>query len=511
MKIRAILTALPVLIACSFPAVFAQEIAPVRTISVRECVEIALKNNIDIAVAKAEKEIGEAGVPIEEAAFLPKFTGDLSASRSIAPSGSALDGSLSLDQEVYKFNLGVKDLLPTGTALSLDFANQRQESSTSIALLSPQYNSGLTLSAQQPLLKNRGRTVTEAPLKIARAGAAAKTEDWKAKVMDIVAAARSAFFSFTSALQEVEVRKSALELADRLLVYTDARIESGSAAPLDKLPAEAVVASRKEELIRAEAAAQGAEDDLKTILGLRSPGEWDARLIPVTVQEEISLPTIEETVDEAMRRRPEAVAQSERRKQAEIQEAVGRNRTLPSLDLTVSGGLSGLSGTPNPNPLFPAPVSAFTGGYGESLDQMFSGKYYNWFVGLKTELPWRFDREKAEWARSRSALGQQRLLEEGLSLKIRSEVRKARRDLESALLRIAAARASAAAAAKKLEAEEEKLSLGRSTTIEVLRFQQDKSEALLSEVRAMADARLAQIRLRRAVGTILEREGITIK
>lgn len=500
-----------IVIAFSFSASIGHEGAAARYISIRECVEIALKNNIDIAVARAEKEIGEAGVPVEEAAFLPKFTGDLSASRSIAPTGSALDGSLALDQRAYKFDLGVKDLLRTGTALSLAFENQRQESSTSIALLSPQYNTALTLSATQPLLKNRGRQVTEAPLLIARAGASAKTEDWKAKVMDIVAAARSAFLSFASAVREVEVRRSALALAERLLLQTDARIESGAAAPIDRLPAEAAVAARKEELIRAEAAAQGSADELKTVLGMRSVNEWDEQLVPAPLQGDVAPPAAGETAEAAMRRRPEAAAQSGRKKQAELQEAVSRNRTLPSLDLTVSGGLSGLSGTPTPNPLFPTSAAAFTGNYGDSVDQMFSGRYYSWFVGLKSELPWRFDREKAEWARARSTLDEQRLLEEGLILKIRSEVRKARRDLESALERIAAARSSVTAASKKLEAEEEKLSLGRSTTVEVLRFQQDRSEALLSEARARTDAWLAQTRLWRAVGTILEREGITLR
>jgi outer membrane protein TolC len=96
-------------------------------------------------------------------------------------------------------------------------------------------------------------------------------------------------------------------------------------------------------------------------------------------------------------------------------------------------------------------------------------------------------------------------------LRIRAEVRKARRDLESALERIAAASASAAAASKKLEAEEQKLALGRSTTVEVLRFQQDLSEARLAGIRALVDAHAARTRLRRAAGTILDREGISIR
>ena len=505
-----VLLALLVPASSAFPA--RDNDAP-REISMRECVEIALRGNIDIAVSRTERDIAAFGVPIEEAAFLPRFTGDLGASRSITPSGSALDGSLSLDQRAYKLDLGAEELLRTGTALTLAFENQRQETGTSIALLSPQYTTALTLSAQQPLLKNRGRQVTEGPLRIARAGAAARTEEWKAKAMDIVAAARSAFLSFYAASREVEVRREALELADRLMAQTDARIEAGAAAPMDRLPAEAAAAARKEELIRAEAAARGSEDDLKYLLGLRLDREWEERLTPVPPQGDVSPPGADESFEEAVRRRPEGAAQAERRRQAEIQEAVARNRTLPSLDLTVSAGLSGLAGSPNPilNPLFPVSSTAFAGNYGDSIDQLFSGRYYNWFAGLKSEIPWRFDREKAEWAKARSALEEQRLLEEALFLKIRTEVRKAARDLESARERITASRVTVAAASKKLEAEEQMLDLGRSTTVEVLRFQKDLSEARLAEIRAQADAYAAETRLRRAAGTIFDREGIAVR
>jgi outer membrane protein TolC len=329
--------------------------------------------------------------------------------------------------------------------------------------------------------------------------------------MDVVAAARSAFFSLSAAHGEVEVRRSALRLAERLLSEIEARIESGFAAPMDRLPADAAVASRREELIRAESQENNAMDGLKTALGVRTSGEWEERLIPEPLPGDPDPPGDNDIFEEALRLRPEMSSLAARRQQAEIQEAAARNRTLPSLDLTVSAGLSGLAGTPNPNPLFPVSSTAFAGNYQDSIDQMFSGRYYNWFVGLKSEIPWRFDREKAEWARARSALEEQRLLGEGLEMRIRADVRKGRRDLESSLERIAASRAFAAASSKKLEAEEKKLALGASTAVEVLRFQQDLSEALLAEIRSQSDAHLAQTRLRRAVGNILDKEGIVIR
>jgi outer membrane protein TolC len=484
---------------------------PAREITMRECIEAALRSNIDVAVSRSEREAAGLAVPMEEAAFLPRFTGDLSYSSSIGPTGSSIAGTLTIDQSAWNFDAGVQELLRSGTTLSLSFENQRLEAETAVALFNPEYSTALTLSVRHPLLKNSGREVTEAPLTIARAGAEAGAGDWLAKVMDTVAAARTSFLAYHAASREVEVRKTALSLAEQLLEQTEARIEAGFAAPLDRLPAEAAAASRKEELLRAEAAARNAEDDLKNVLGLRADQDWEERLIPVPPEGIPLPPGRDDTFEEAMRRRPEVLALSARTRRTEIEESVARNRILPDLSLTASGGLTGLAGSPNPNPFFSGGGEAFEGGYGDSLEEMFSGKYYTWFVGLSTEIPWKFAREKAELARARSVLEQQRLREESLSAQIRTEVRKARRDLASALARVDAAAASVAADRGKLEAEERRLALGATTTTQVLEFQQDYARALLSEVKAMTDAYVAQTRLWRSVGTIVEKEGISVR
>ena len=498
--------------ASALPALSAPGSAPsAREITMRECVEAALRGNIDVAVSRADRESAMLGVPMEEAAFLPRFTGDVSFSRSVGPTGSSFAGTLTVDQKAWKLDAGISELLRSGTALSLSFQNQRLEAETAFSLFNPEYTTSLTLTARHPLLKRSGRRVTEAPLTIAQAGTEAATGEWLAKVMDIVAAARTSFLTFYAASSEVEVRKTALSLAERLFDQTAARIEAGFAAPMDRLPAEAAVASRKEELLRAEAAARNAEDDLKSILGLRSDADWEERLVPVPLREEPDPPGPNDTYPEALERRPEVSAISARTRQAEIQETVARSGTMPDLSLTASAGLTGLAGSPYPNPFFPSGGTEFEGDYGDSLRALFSGNYYTWFLGLSTEIPWTFRRERAEWARARNALVQQHLREESLHANIRTEVRKAHRDLRSALARVDAAAASVAAARGKLEAEERKFALGATTTTQVLEFQQDYANALLVELTAKKDAYIAQTRLRRSVGTILEKEGISVR
>ena len=485
----------------------------VREITIGECVEEALLSNVGVAVSRSEREEAWLGVPREEAAFLPRLSGDISFGRAIGPTGSSIAGTLTIDQRSWRFDAGVSELLRSGTTLSLTFENQMLEAGSALSLFNPEYRTGLTLSARHPLLKHSGKEVTEAPLNIARAEAEAGAGDWLAKVMDAVASARTSFLAFHEASREVEVRKTALSLGEQLLDQTAARIEAGFAAPSDRLYAEAAVAERKEEFLRAEASARNAEDDLKIVLGFRADQEWDERLVPVAPREVPFPPGADDTFEEALRRRPEVSAFAARTLQAEVQEAVARNGTLPDLSLTASGGLSGYAGTPIDNPLFPGGGGGteLEGGYGESLRNLVSGDYYNWFVGLSTEIPWKFQRERAELARAHRVLEQQRLREEELRARIRTEVRKARRDLTSALARVDAAAASVAATRGKLQAEERKLALGSSTTTQVLEVQQDYAQALLAESRARTDAHVSQTRLWRAVGTILEKEGISVQ
>lgn len=484
-----------------------------REITIGECVEEALRSNIGVAVSRSVREEVWLGISREEAAFLPRLIGDVSFGRAIGPTGSSIAGTFTIDQRIWRFDAEVTELLRSGTTLSLTFENQMLEAGSALALFNPEYWTGLTLSARHPLLKHSGKEVTEAPLRIARAEAEAGTGDWLAKVMDTVASARTSFLLFHAASREVEVRKTALSLGEQLLDQTAARIEAGFAAPSDRLYAEAAVAARKEEFLRAEASARNAEDDLKIVLGLRADQEWDERLVPVAPRDVPLPPDADDTFEEALHRRPEVSAVAARTRQAEVQEAIARNGTLPDLSLTASGGLSGYAGTPVANPLFPDGGGAtdLEGGYGESLENLVSGDYYNWFVGLSTEIPWKFQRERADLARARRVLEQQRLREEELRARIRTEVRKAHRDLTSALARVDAAAASVAAARGKLQAEERKLALGSSTTTQVLEVQQDYAQALLAESRARTDAHVSQTRLWRAVGTILDKEGISVR
>ena len=93
---------------------------------------------------------------------------------------------------------------------------------------------------------------------------------------------------------------------------------------------------------------------------------------------------------------------------------------------------------------------------------------------------------------------------------IRVEVRIAVRAVDSGLKRFEAAAVNVELQGKKLDAEQKKFENGMSTTFEVRQFQNDLSEAQLSQIRAGLDYAKALAALERVKGTLLESHNLSV-
>lgn len=91
------------------------------------------------------------------------------------------------------------------------------------------------------------------------------------------------------------------------------------------------------------------------------------------------------------------------------------------------------------------------------------------------------------------------------------EVRGAVRDAMTNIERVYATRKSRELAEKRLEVEERKLEVGRSTSLEILRAQEDLATAEGNEVKAIVDYEISLGNLERAKGTIFDAYGIELE
>ena len=85
-------------------------------------------------------------------------------------------------------------------------------------------------------------------------------------VVQTTAAVKQAYWTLKATLANVTVQQRSLELAQELARQNKTRVDVGQTPPLDLLQAEAEVAQRRENLIRANTAAGDAEDRLRRLI-----------------------------------------------------------------------------------------------------------------------------------------------------------------------------------------------------------------------------------------------------
>ena len=100
--------------------------------------------------------------------------------------------------------------------------------------------------------------------------------------MQTVAAVKQAYWTLKATIANVTVQQRSLELAQELARQNKVRVDAGQIPPLDLVQAEAEVAQRRENLIRANTTAEDAEDHLRRLI--MDPADasfWRMRLDPV--------------------------------------------------------------------------------------------------------------------------------------------------------------------------------------------------------------------------------------
>ena len=125
-------------------------------ISIQDTIALALENNLDIKIEKFNPDIRKTETEKERSIFDPVFTSDFINSATRTPSSSELEGAREIDQKVLDFSIGLTQKFVTGTSAELKFINERYRSNSIFLKINPYYESDVTLTLTQPLLKNFG-------------------------------------------------------------------------------------------------------------------------------------------------------------------------------------------------------------------------------------------------------------------------------------------------------------------------------------------------------------------
>jgi len=470
-------------------------------LSLDEAVARALENNVDIAVVRFNPELSVQNVRAAEGYYDPFLFSTLSHTSSDTKGTTAISGGtvVNAKNDVWNFGLGLP--VKTGADLSVAFNNNKRESNSNLTSFNPLFNSNLTLSLTQPLLKDFKIDAPRQALRIAKKNAEITDVDFRQSIINTLATVKGYYYELLFAIDNLVAAQKNLDLAKKLLEENEIRVKVGTMAPLDVVTAQSEVAAREEGVILAENSLAQAEDNLKSmIFPQNDPAMWSTRIVPTDRPTAEPVPvSIEAAVRNALENRTDMVSARKSLERYDYSVQYTKNQLLPQVDLTAGYGAAGAGGTQlvRDPPFGGSVVDTIPGGYGDALDQVFGRDYPTWSVGLYLSYAIPNRSQKASAAAARINKDQALASYRRLELQVAAEVRTAARGVESGFKRVASTQAARRLMAERLDAEEKKFAAGMSTNFLVTQAQRDLAQAEVNDLRAIADYRKSVINFQR--------------
>ena len=350
----------------------------------------------------------------------------------------------------------------------------------------PLFENSIQLTFTHPVLRNFGISVNKAPIRQAEIREQIAEQNVVQAILDTVFAVHRGYWDLVFRIQDLDAKRESQQLAEDFLAENTVRVELGTLAPIELVQAETQVKTRQGDVIVAEAVLRDADDQLKAILNIpESMGSWSVRLQPTDNPSfaPVSTAAVEEQVDIALQQRPDYLSSQLDIRIREISRDEAYNQSLPRLDVIGTGRLN-----------------ANEGDLGDTFSALPNRDGYQWAVGLQMEITLGSRAKRVLIDKRQLELRQARIGQRQLVLAIVQQIRQAVRSIQTNIQRVEVTRSATMLARTQLEAEQEKFRLGLSTSFNVLEFQEDLTNALSNETRALSDYNVALAQLDQLTG-----------
>ena len=522
-----------------------------------EAIRKALENNNDIEVAKNDVRIAEQSLRSLLGFYDGVFTFQPNLDRnSTTGRGATTDFRVNSEflQQVKPGGGTVRGFL-NNSRTENQFAQQQVTNGSSTGS-GAVFSTSLGVQYTQPLFRNFKTDNVRRNIKIQRKRVSQTDADFRRQAITIISQVQSAYWDLVFALRNQQNQVANVNLSRENLRQIEAKIDAGSAAPLQKAEVETELATREGELLSAIQQVTTAENRLKQLF-LRDPNatEWLSQIVPtdapVISDESINL---DAAMKDAMEFRPEL---SRLRLQKEINKIdidYFRNQTKPQIDLVSTFSLDGLSlgnvstdsfqsplfdptivnttnsyfynliCNPDSNPTppsgcginnipivtFPGSPSYYKGGFNRSFANLFRSDAPNFTVGVTFSFPLRNRTAKADLASARIETERIDAQTRSQEQAVIAEVRNAVQAVDTARQRIATAKRARENAEIQLEGERRLFEVGRSTTFFLFQRENALTNARNAEIRAETDYNKALSELQRVTSTTFRVNNIQV-
>lgn len=456
------------------------------TLTLSDALRLALERNLDLQAQQYDTRASDSEINKAYGLYDPTL-GLEYAEGETRQRLNSLQTSRTQTQERYRhFNLGLTQKLPTGADLNLEFINLRSDQDPDPAV-NPSYESALTFSLVQPLLKGFGSTVTEQNILFAVKGRDIAIEDLRERAFLTLADTRDAYFEVLRLRDNLRYREASVALATTLLKENRARVKAGVLARVDELEAEFGLKQRERDLLDAEREYRDGLDGIALLLNIR--GEI------ALADEQVGIPEVKADLSDGYRqalvKRPDVQRRLRNIERLELQSRITRNAILPALDLAASYGHVGLGQE-----------------YSDDLDDLGSDRFRNWEIGLTLSYPLGNREARHEYRRSEfERKGRQAQLGQ-LKNQVHTEVQAAIRLLSVSREKIDVTASGMAFAEEKLRTLLKRKEVGLATTRQVLEGEEDYALAQTDHAGALSDYNKAVTEYYNVTGRLLEEEHV---
>ncbi|MCU1238801.1 MAG: acriflavin resistance protein, partial [Candidatus Solibacter sp.] len=489
-----------------------------------EVIERVLANDPDLAISRIQLE--EAGYRIRGAqgAYDPIVGLRADGSKAVTPVASVLGGSADgkLTTKQYEVNPFINGISPTGGNYAFTFNNSRSQTDNFFSSLNPTYPTAATLNVTQPLWRGLRFDDNRYRLQVARTNQRLSTQQLRQRVIEIVTQAIQAYWELDYAYNNYNVQTEAVTLAQRQYESNRRQAEQGILAPIDVVAAQTQFATFQQNLFAAQQALTAAENNLKSLmLPNRADLMWGMSLIPETqLDTNVLVPALNEAIKQALASRPEIAETALAIDVNTLDVRLARENTRPRIDAfanVTSAGLSGFAIPPGSNPilaLLPGGgqiPALFSGGYGQSLSNLFNANFPTVQVGVQVSLPIHNRTAEAQTAIARAEGRRLDKVKDQVEMLVESDVRNALQSATASRARLDAAGIARQSAEEQYASEQRQFQAGTSSVFLVLQRQTDLISARNREVRAHADFAEALANLDRATASTIEARGIRLQ
>jgi outer membrane protein TolC len=536
-------------------------------LSIDDAIDLALENNLDIAITRYDLPIANMDVLRTAAGGILLGVPGLStatlggASASSAVSSVSVSGAAAGNGGLVQSTLGLGIFLPsfdpwlaaiastehntipqvntvtsgvsslktntilgqfkyyqsfvTGTYVEFDLNNSRQTVNSPLQLLNPSLTANYRFLVQQQLLQGFGFAPNLRYLRFAKNNRKLTEVNFRSQIDFTITQVENIYWDLVNAFQDERVKERSLAFAEQSLDQEQKQFELKAVPAMDVMKAQTEVANRQQDLTVSKTTLQLQESLMKAALTKQLDQTLEEMPVIPTVNLEAfqpeTIPPVEQLIEEAMKDRPDLTIQQLNQDTAEISRKSVRNYMLPTVNLIGYYAGYGLGGPANPDYPGGAPPVTTPPGYGGTLQNAFNNSSPDYLAEIQVNIPLRNRQARADQFRSELELRQAQLNVVQIKKNLRIEVRNAAYALEQDQARVEAARKARDLAQRTFDIKRQEQQLGAGSNFETLTAEHDLAIATSTLSSAETAYEKGRVALYSQTGQTLKRLGISLQ